>query len=108
MPINANIALRDLGITLFLACVGVKAGAHFVELLIHGNGLYWMACAALITLVPLLVCGLIGRVFLRLNFMNLCGLLAGSITDPPALAFANTIAMSDTPPSPTPPFIRSP
>ncbi len=56
-----------------------------------------MACAALITLVPLLVCGLIGRAFLQLNFMNLCGLLAGRMTDPPALAFANTIAKSDAP-----------
>lgn len=97
MPINANIALRELGITLFLACVGLKAGAHFVELLVHGSGLSWMACGAIITLLPLLVCGLIGRAFLKLNFMNLCGLLAGSMTDPPALAFASTIAKSDAP-----------
>ena len=97
MPVSANIALRELGIVLFLACVGLKAGGRFVDILIHGDGLLWMACAALITVLPLLIIGFIARIFLKQNFMNLCGLLAGSMTDPPALAFANNIAGSDAP-----------
>lgn len=97
MPLSANFMLREVGITLFLACVGLKAGDQFVATLAHGPGLYWMACAALITLLPLLVAGAIARLFYRLNFMTLCGVLAGSMTDPPALAFANSIAASDAP-----------
>jgi putative transport protein len=97
MPVSANIALRELGIVLFLACVGLKAGSRFVDILIHGDGLVWMSCAALITVLPLLTIGFVARMFLKQNFMNLCGLLAGSMTDPPALAFANSIAGSDAP-----------
>lgn len=97
MPESANIALRELGITLFLACVGLKAGAHFLEILVRGEGLHWMAYGAVITLAPLLIVGWLGRAAFKLNFMNLCGLLAGSMTDPPALAFANSIAQSDAP-----------
>lgn len=97
MPANANIALREFGIVLFLACVGLKAGGHFVHTLVEGDGLQWMAYGAAITLLPLLVVGLIARLFCKLNFMDLCGLLAGSMTDPPALAFANTTSGSDAP-----------
>ena len=97
MPENANIALRELGIVLFLACVGLKAGEHFTEIIFSANGLRWMIAAVGITLVPLLIVGLFARLALKLNFMNLCGLLAGSMTDPPALAFANTTAGSDAP-----------
>jgi putative transport protein len=97
MPLNANLALRELGITLFLACAGLKAGAHFFEVLFTSQGLLWMASGAAITLVPLLLCAWIGRVFMKLNFINLCGLLSGSMTDPPALAFANAINNSDAP-----------
>lgn len=97
MPVNANIVLRELGIVLFLACVGLKAGERFVEQLLHGSGLLWMGYGTLITLVPLLVVGLVGRMVLKTNFLNLCGLLAGSMTDPPALAFANTVNNSDAP-----------
>jgi putative transport protein len=97
MPLNANFALRELGITLFLACAGLKAGAHFFEVLFTTQGLLWMACGAVITLVPLLLVAWIGRAFMKLNFMNLCGLLSGSMTDPPALAFANAINNSDAP-----------
>lgn len=95
MPLNANLALRELGITLFLACAGLKAGAHFFEVLFTSQGLLWMASGAVITLVPLLLCAWIGRIFMKLNFINLCGLLSGSMTDPPALAFANAINNSD-------------
>jgi putative transport protein len=97
MPLNANLALRELGITLFLACAGLKAGAHFFEVLFTSQGLLWMACGAVITLVPLLLAAWIGRAFMKMNFMNLCGLLSGSMTDPPALAFANAINNSDAP-----------
>jgi putative transport protein len=97
MPLGANLALRELGIILFLACVGLKAGSRFVEILLHGDGLIWMASAALITVVPLLSVGLVARLFLRQNFMNICGVLAGTMTDPPALAFANNISDSDAP-----------
>ncbi len=97
MPHDANSAIRELGIVLFLACVGIKAGGQFFEVLLHGDGLLWMASGAIITVIPLLGIGLIGRAFLKLNFMRLCGLLAGSMTDPPALVFANSIARSDAP-----------
>ena len=80
MPLNANLALRELGITLFLACAGLKAGAHFFEVLFTSQGLLWMACGAVITLVPLLLAAWIGRAFMKMNFMNLCGLLSGSMT----------------------------
>jgi putative transport protein len=97
MPLNANLALRELGITLFLACAGLKAGEHFFGVLFSRQGLQWMACGAVITLAPLLLAAWLGRSFMKLNFINLCGLLSGSMTDPPALAFANTINNSDAP-----------
>ncbi len=97
MPTNANFALREIGIVLFLACVGLHSGEKFVDTLVHGDGLKWMLLATLITLVPLIVVGLFGRLVLKTNYVSLCGLLAGSMTDPPALAFANTIAGSDAP-----------
>lgn len=97
MPPNANLALRQFGITLFLACAGLKAGEHFVEVLVTGQGPLWMAAGAVITLLPLLGVALLGRWLLRLNFVTLCGLLAGSMTDPPALAFASTVNKSDAP-----------
>ena len=97
MPLNANLAIRELGITLFLACAGLKAGEHFFEIALTRQGFMWMACGAVITLVPLLLVALIGRAFLKLNFINLCGLLSGSMTDPPALAFANSVNNSDAP-----------
>lgn len=97
MPETANTALRELGILLFLACVGLKAGEHFVEVVSGGDGVRWMTAAIFITVVPLLAVGAFARLFLKQNFMNVCGLLAGSMTDPPALAFANTTAGSDAP-----------
>ncbi len=97
MPANANTALREMGIVLFLACVGLKAGEKFVPTLLSHDGLLWFGGACVITLVPLLVVGLFARLILRVNFIALCGLLAGSMTDPPALAFANAISRSDAP-----------
>lgn len=97
MPISANLTLRELGITLFLACVGLKAGDQFIKTLTAGDGLYWMGLAAIITLVPLLLVGLVARAFFKLNYTSICGVLAGSMTDPPALAFANAMTNSDAP-----------
>ena len=97
MPANANLLLREFGIVLFLSCVGLKSGTHLVETLLRGQGLLWMAMGAVITLAPILIISLIARVFLRLNFVSLCGLLAGSQTDPPALAFAHGMCGSEAP-----------
>ncbi len=97
MPSSANLALRELGIILFLSCVGLKAGAHFVETLVHGQGVLWMVAGATITFVPLILAGLVGWMALKLPFSSICGVLSGSMTDPPALAFANSIVGSDAP-----------
>jgi putative transport protein len=97
MPLSANFMLREIGIVLFLAAVGLGAGDRFVETLVVGPGLYWMAWGATITLTPLLVVSVAARVFMRLNYLTLCGLLAGSMTDPPALSFANGVTGSDAP-----------
>ncbi|MGR9085712.1 MAG: putative transporter [Gammaproteobacteria bacterium] len=89
LPKSSNILLKDMGIVLFLACVGLHSGDRFIDTLLHGEGFYWMGCAALITLLPLLMAALVAKQVLKANFLSLCGLLAGSMTDPPALAFAN-------------------
>lgn len=91
MPPSANLALREIGIVLFLAVVGLKSGGNFMDTLINGNGLEWMGYGVLITLIPLLTVGIIARLYFKLNYLSLCGLLAGSMTDPPALAFANSL-----------------
>ena len=97
MPVNANIAMRELGIVLFLGCVGLKAGDQFIPTLVNGDGLLWMGCGAVITFIPMLLLGFLGRLVFKMNFMNICGVMAGSMTDPPALAFANSVAKSDVP-----------
>jgi putative transport protein len=94
---GANLALREIGIVLFLACVGLKSGSRFLEVLLSGRGFYWMAAGAVLTFVPLLTVGLVGRKVLKLDYPTLCGVLAGSMTDPPALAFASSITRSDQP-----------
>ncbi len=95
MPPSANHALRDIGIVLFLAVVGLNAGPVFFDVLLNGDGLEWMGWAAVITMVPLLVVGFYARLVARQNYLTVCGLLAGSMTDPPALAFANAVAPSE-------------
>ncbi len=94
MPPSANLALREIGIVLFLSVVGLKAGNHVVEAL-NRDGLVWLASGAVITLAPLLIVGLAARHFFKLNYLTICGLLAGSCTDPPALAFANSLSDSE-------------
>lgn len=91
MPPSANLALREIGIVLFLAVVGLSSGENFVDILVHGDGLQWMMYGAVITLVPLLIIGITSRMFGGLNYLSICGMLAGSMTDPPALAFANSL-----------------
>ncbi|WP_386695613.1 putative transporter [Lonepinella sp. MS14435] len=91
MPPSANMALREIGIVLFLSVVGLKSGGNFVSTLTDGNGLEWMGYGFLITFVPLMLVGVIARLYAKLNYLSICGLLAGSMTDPPALAFANAI-----------------
>ena len=91
MPPSANLALRELGIVLFLAVVGLKAGGNFVETLVQGEGVLWMAFGVAITLIPLVTVAVLARWLAQINYLTLCGLLAGSMTDPPALAFANNL-----------------
>lgn len=93
---SANLMLREIGIAIFLACVGLGAGGNFVETVING-GYTWIGYGAIITVVPLLIIGVIGRKACKLNYFTLMGLIAGSMTDPPALSFANTTAGNDIP-----------
>lgn len=97
MAAGANLMVRELGIVMFLSCVGLKAGGSFVQVITQGPGLVWMAIGASITIVPIALVAIVARRWLKMNYMALCGLLAGSMTDPPALAFANTLATSDGP-----------
>jgi putative transport protein len=94
VPPGVAHTLRELGVTVFMACVGVNAGSSFVATLLNGDGALWLACGAVLTLLPILLVGALGRAVFKLNFLTLCGVLAGSMTDPPALAFANALAPS--------------
>ena len=94
MPPAANHALREIGIILFLAVVGVSAGHGFLDVLLNGPGLAWMGYGVLITLVPLMTVGLIARLVFKFNYLSLSGVLAGSMTNPPALAFAVSMSSS--------------
>ncbi|WP_131025635.1 putative transporter [Klebsiella variicola] len=91
MPPSANLALRELGIVLFLAVVGLKSGGDFVATLTQGEGLSWIAYGIFITAIPLLTVGILARMLAKMNYLTLCGMLAGSMTDPPALAFASNL-----------------
>lgn len=94
---SANLMVREIGIVLFLASVGLASGEKFIDTLTNGDGLYWMLLGMIITLVPLIVVSLVARFVFHLNFLEICGLLSGSQTDPPALAFAHDITGSDAP-----------
>jgi putative transport protein len=97
MPMNANLAFREFGVALFFAAVGLDAGAKFFATVFSPTGIGWLAAGACVTVMPLLVVGVFARVVLKMNFMDLSGLLAGSTTNPPALAFASNVAGSDAP-----------
>lgn len=93
---SANLMLREIGISLFLACVGLEAGEGFVRTIMNG-GYLWVGYGAVITILPVLIVGAVGRYVFKINYFTLMGLISGSMTDPPALAFANTTAGNDTP-----------
>ena len=94
---SANLMLREIGISLFLACVGLGAGKGFVETVIYDGGYVWVAYGVIITIVPLLIAGLVGRYVFKLNYYTLIGVLGGSTTNPPALAYSNDLTSCDAP-----------
>lgn len=94
---SANLMLREIGIVLFLASVGIEAGQHFVQTVVEGDGLLYVGYGFLITVIPLLIIGSIGRLYYKVNYFTLMGLIAGSNTDPPALAYANQVSGNDAP-----------
>ena len=93
---SANFMLREIGITMFLACVGLGAGNGFVDTIVNG-GYAWIGYGFIITLLPLLIIGFIARKFCKVNYFTLMGMIAGSTTDPPALAYSNATAGNDAP-----------
>lgn len=93
---SANLMLREVGICMFLASVGIGAGGEFVAT-VKSGGLMWILWGFLITFIPLLIVGLFGRGYYKLNYYTLSGLMAGSYTDPPALAYSNKVANNDAP-----------
>ena len=94
---SANLMLREVGIALFLACVGLGAGEEFVETIIDGGGYAWIGYGAIITILPLLIVGVIGRLWFKVDYFTLIGVMAGATTDPPALAYSNDLAGNDIP-----------
>lgn len=94
---SANLLLRELGITIFLACVGLGAGDGFVDTIVNNGGYQWIGYGFIITIVPLLTIGIIARSVCKLNYFTLMGLISGSMTDPPALAYSNGVAGNDAP-----------
>lgn len=95
--ISANMMLREMGINLFLACVGLGAGQDFFRTLINEQGLQWIGYGLIITMIPILLGGIIGRYAFHINYYTLIGVLSGGNTNPPALAYANDRTASDTP-----------
>jgi putative transport protein len=95
--LSANLMLREVGIALFLACVGLSAGEGFVDTIVNKGGFTWIGYGFLITAIPLLIVGSVGRYFFKINYFTLMGLIAGSTTDPPALAYSNATAGNDSP-----------
>ncbi len=94
---SANLMLREVGLVLFLASVGIKAGENFVQTVVEGDGLLYVGVGFLITFIPLVIIGIIARWRHKINYFTLMGLIAGSNTDPPALAYANQTAGNDAP-----------
>ncbi|MBQ0074459.1 MAG: putative transporter [Prevotella sp.] len=94
---SANLMLREIGLVLFLSSVGIKAGANFVNTVVAGDGLLYVGTGFLITIIPILVIGSIARYYFKFNYFTIMGMLAGSYTDPPALAYANASCSKDAP-----------
>ncbi|GHT41864.1 putative transporter [Bacteroidia bacterium] len=95
--LSANLMLREIGICLFLACVGLDAGEKFVDTIVNGGGFAWIGYGFIITLLPLLIIGILARSVYKVNYYTLMGLMSGSMTDPPALAYSNATAGNDAP-----------
>ena len=93
---SANMMLREIGLVLFLASVGIKAGGNFVETLIEGDGLKYVYTGFLITVIPILIVGVITRLKYKFNYFTVMGMIAGTYTDPPALAYANSLCSRET------------
>ena len=94
---SANMMLREIGLVLFLASVGIKAGAGFFETVIEGDGLLYVLTGFIITIVPILIVGPIARLRYHFNYFTIAGMIAGTYTDPPALAYANSICSKEAP-----------
>ena len=94
---SANLMLREIGICLFLASVGLGAGEKFAETVFNAQGLTWVMWGFIITVVPLLIMSIVARAKFKLNYLSIMGLMSGSYTDPPALAYSNKIANNDAP-----------
>ena len=94
---SANMMLREIGLVLFLASVGIKAGAGFFETVIEGDGLLYVLTGFLITIIPILIIGPIARMRYKFNYFTIAGMIAGTYTDPPALAYANSICSKEAP-----------
>ncbi len=94
---SANMMLREIGLVLFLASVGIKAGANFFETVVDGDGLLYVLTGFLITTIPILIVGTVARLKFKFNYFTIAGMLAGTYTDPPALAFANSICSREAP-----------
>ena len=97
MPENTNLAFREFGVALFFAALGLDAGAKFFTTVLSTTGLEWLMAGVCVTVFPLILVGSFARAALKLNFVDLSGLVAGAMTDPPALSFASTVAGSDAP-----------
>jgi putative transport protein len=95
IPSSANLALRHLGIILFLACAGLSAGSSFFAAATSLAGIKWMIAGFVITMAPLLITGVIARLWVKMNYFTICGVIAGAMTDPPALAFANSLSETE-------------
>lgn len=94
---SANLMLREIGLVLFLASVGIKAGAGFWDTVVQGDGLKYVGTGFLITVIPILIIGTIARVKFKFNYFTIMGMLAGTYTDPPALAYANSVCSKEAP-----------
>ncbi len=94
---SANLMIREIGISLFLACVGLGAGDGFVDTVVYGGGYVWIGYGVIITVIPLLVAGFVGRYVYKVNYFKLIGVLSGSMTNPPALAYSNEQTSCDLP-----------
>ena len=94
---SANMMLREIGLVLFLASVGIKAGANFFDTVIQGDGLLYVLTGFLITVIPILVVGPIARLKFKFNYFTIMGMIAGMYTDPPALAYANSVCSKEAP-----------